>query len=34
MIGALGDYVVRDHSELLLRKTTGPIADFLKKKRS
>ena len=33
MIGALGDYVVRDHSELLLRKTTGPIADFLAKKR-
>ncbi len=31
MVGALMDYVVRDHSELLLRKTTGPIAEFLAK---
>lgn len=34
MIGALADYVVRDHSEFLLRKTTGPIADFLARKRA
>jgi ribosomal protein S18 acetylase RimI-like enzyme len=30
MVGALMDYIVRGHSELLLRKTTGPIADFKK----
>jgi [ribosomal protein S18]-alanine N-acetyltransferase len=28
MIGALMDYIVRGHSELLLRKTTGPFAEF------
>lgn len=31
MVGALMDYVVRGHSELLLRKSTGPIAEFRKK---
>jgi ribosomal protein S18 acetylase RimI-like enzyme len=28
MVGALMDYVVRGHSEFLLRKTTGPLTDF------
>ena len=28
MVGALGDYLVRGHAEFLLRKSTGPIADF------
>jgi len=30
MVGALMDYIVRGHSELLLRKTTGPFAEFRK----
>lgn len=33
MVGVLPDYVVAGHSELMLRKTTGPIADFLKAKK-
>lgn len=33
MIGSLADYVVRDHAEFLLRKTIGPIAEFIEKKR-
>lgn len=28
LVGELKNYVVRGHSELLLRKTTGPLADF------
>jgi [ribosomal protein S18]-alanine N-acetyltransferase len=28
MVGALMDYVVRGHSEFLLRKTTGSLTDF------
>ena len=28
MVGALMDYIVRGHSELLLRKTIGPFAEF------
>ncbi len=28
MIGALTDYIVRGHSEFLLRKTNGPLSEF------
>ena len=28
VVGELSDYIVRGHSELLLRKTTGPLAGF------
>jgi ribosomal protein S18 acetylase RimI-like enzyme len=28
VIGELPDYLVRGHSEILLRKTTGPLAGF------
>ncbi len=31
MVGVLMDYIVRGHSELLLRKTIGPIQEFKKK---
>ncbi|HYB53145.1 MAG TPA: GNAT family N-acetyltransferase [Thermoanaerobaculia bacterium] len=31
MVGALMDFLVRGHSELLLRKTTGPIGEFRKR---
>jgi ribosomal protein S18 acetylase RimI-like enzyme len=30
MVGALLDYIVKGHSEFLLRKTTGPLSDFRK----
>jgi [ribosomal protein S18]-alanine N-acetyltransferase len=30
MVGAMMDYIVRGHSEFLLRKTTGPLSDFRK----
>jgi [ribosomal protein S18]-alanine N-acetyltransferase len=30
MVGALTDYLVRGHAEMLLRKTTGPIREFRK----
>jgi len=33
MVGALMDYIVRGHSELLLRKSIAPIAEFKKKTR-
>lgn len=28
VVGELTDYIVRGHSELLLRKTTGPLTGF------
>jgi len=28
VVGELTDYIVRAHSETLLRKTTGPLAEF------
>lgn len=28
VVGALGDYIVRGHSEILFRKTTGPLREF------
>lgn len=28
VVGELTDYIVRGHSEVLLRKTTGPLTDF------
>jgi len=28
VVGELTDYIVRGHSEILLRKTTGPLAEF------
>lgn len=31
MVGALMDYLVRGHSELLLRKSLGPIGEFRRK---
>lgn len=31
LVGELKDYIVKGHSELLLRKTTGPLADFKRK---
>jgi len=31
LVGALMDYLVRGHSELLLRKSVGPIGEFKKK---
>ena len=31
LVGALRDYLVRGHSELLLRKSTGPIGEFQKR---
>lgn len=27
-VGVLGDYIVRGHSEVLMRKTIGPLAEF------
>jgi ribosomal protein S18 acetylase RimI-like enzyme len=29
VVGELTDYIVRGHSEILLRKTTGPLAEFV-----
>ncbi|HEY7114548.1 MAG TPA: GNAT family N-acetyltransferase [Thermoanaerobaculia bacterium] len=34
MVGVLPDYVVSGHSELLLRKTTGPMAGFQKRTKA
>jgi len=28
VVGELADYIVRGHSEILLRKTTGPLSEF------
>jgi ribosomal-protein-alanine N-acetyltransferase len=28
VVGELTDYIVRGHSEILLRKTSGPLATF------
>jgi ribosomal protein S18 acetylase RimI-like enzyme len=33
MVGALPDYLVQGHSELLLRKTAGPIREFRRARR-
>jgi len=32
LVGELDDYVVRGHSEFLMRKTVGPLDEFLRKK--
>ena len=29
IVGELADYIVRGHSEILLRKTTGPLSEFV-----
>lgn len=30
VVGELTDYIVRGHSEILLRKTVGPVATFIR----
>jgi ribosomal protein S18 acetylase RimI-like enzyme len=31
VVGELRDYIVRGHSEILMRKTTGPLAEFARR---
>jgi ribosomal-protein-alanine N-acetyltransferase len=34
LVGELTDYLVRGHAELLMRKTRGPLAEFVPKERA